>query len=188
VALAPPVEPSAEEEESPAAQDEAPVAAAPDQVELRIVANPRNAKVLLDGAPLPNPFVGKVLRDNREHQLRISSKGFTGLSSPVSFEKDAALVFTLQKLGEPPHKPPVATRPRPKSASVATVSEPAADPHLNAEASPAPAPTPAATAPTRGRRELDSDNPYGSAPLPAPSPKGKRRIDRDNPFQTGEKE
>jgi hypothetical protein len=63
----------------------------------RITVNPTEARILLDGAPLPeNPFEGKFLKDGAVHRLQFEAAGFLPQSRLAVFDKDVSLDIALQ--------------------------------------------------------------------------------------------
>jgi serine/threonine-protein kinase len=63
----------------------------------RITVNPAEARILLDGAALPeNPFEGKFLRDGAVHRMSFEAAGFLPQSRLAVFDKDLSLDIALQ--------------------------------------------------------------------------------------------
>jgi serine/threonine-protein kinase len=63
----------------------------------RIAVNPVEARILLDGAPLPeNPFEGKFMKDGAVHRLQFEAAGFLPQSRLAVFDKDLSLDIALQ--------------------------------------------------------------------------------------------
>ena len=78
---------------------ERPAPVAPDGsfVRARITVNPAEARILLDGAPLPeNPFEGKFLKDGAVHRMTFEAAGFQPQSRVAVFDKDLTLDIALQ--------------------------------------------------------------------------------------------
>ncbi len=74
-----------------------PVAADSSFLRARITVNPTEARILLDGAPLPaNPFEGKFLRDGAVHRMQFEAAGFLPQSRLAVFDKDLTLDIALQ--------------------------------------------------------------------------------------------
>ncbi len=72
---------------------------APPHVDVTFTANPADAKLTLDDAPLEgNPFTGAFPRDGLAHRVRAEAKGYLPRTEIVVFDKDAASVsLTLPK-------------------------------------------------------------------------------------------
>jgi serine/threonine-protein kinase len=66
-------------------------------VHLHLAANPLEARIVVDGAPLPsNPFDGKFLKDGAVHRVQFEAAGFLPQSRVLVFDKDQALDVPLQ--------------------------------------------------------------------------------------------
>ena len=96
------------------------VPAAPDGsfLRARITVNPAEARILLDGAPLPeNPFEGKFLRDGAVHRMQFEAAGFLPQSRVAVFDKDLNLDIALQLRpkagGEGGPSPALSAKPNP---------------------------------------------------------------------------
>jgi len=76
------------------AQPSASVAPAP-SVRLAIAATPKRAQISLDGQLLPNPFVGMIPRDDRDHELEVMARGFDTQRHVLRFSQDLALTVEL---------------------------------------------------------------------------------------------
>jgi eukaryotic-like serine/threonine-protein kinase len=75
----------------------APVAPDGSFLRARITVNPAEARILLDGAPLPaNPFEGKFLKDGAVHRITFEAAGFQPQSRLAVFDKDVSLDIALQ--------------------------------------------------------------------------------------------
>jgi serine/threonine-protein kinase len=63
----------------------------------RISVNPLDARILVDGAALPqNPFEGKFIKDGAVHRVQFEAGGFQPQSRIVVFDKDLSLDIALQ--------------------------------------------------------------------------------------------
>jgi eukaryotic-like serine/threonine-protein kinase len=99
----PPVAPAS----SAAAPTAPPVAPESNFIHLKVVVNPIDAKILLDGAEMPsNPFDGKVIKDGAMHRIQVECAGFLPQSRVAVFDKDFLFETTLL--------------PRPKASAVDT--------------------------------------------------------------------
>ena len=82
---------------SPATSRLSPVAPEGSFLRARIAVNPAEARILLDGAPLPeNPFEGKFMKDGAVHRMQFEAAGFLPQSRLVVFDKDLSLDIALQ--------------------------------------------------------------------------------------------
>jgi serine/threonine-protein kinase len=147
-------------------QAPSPHAAAPiPDVSLRVSAHPPNARLLLDGAPLPgNPHVGARPPDRLQHVLRAEAPGHEPEERTLLLDRSVQLDLVLKPLpAAAPEKP---AAPTPPAAAAARPRAPAGRPALPVSAAPAAAP-PAAPTPT---------------PPPA-TPKSPFEIDRTDPWK-----
>ena len=71
----------------------------PKQIRLRINASPPEAKIAVDGVISQNPYDKNVYKDDQNHKIDISAKGYRILTADVVFNRDQELTFELQKLG-----------------------------------------------------------------------------------------
>jgi serine/threonine-protein kinase len=67
----------------------------PTEVMLDISAKPARARLYLDGAPLSNPFRGKLKVDGALHILRVAAEGMQTQEKVIQLDGDAALHFEL---------------------------------------------------------------------------------------------
>jgi serine/threonine-protein kinase len=67
----------------------------PTEVMLDISAKPARARLYLDGAPLQNPFTGKLKVDGALHILRVSAEGMQTQEKVIQLDGDASLHFEL---------------------------------------------------------------------------------------------
>jgi serine/threonine-protein kinase len=121
---------------TPAPPRVTPAAVAPAQVasvRVDVRARPSDAALLLDGAPLTNPFSGAFAQDGLVHRVEATCAGFHGATRLVRFDgAPVALVIDLEAAPVP-------------SPSVATTLTPAAKhapPPSGGATTPKPAPTP----------------------------------------------
>jgi hypothetical protein len=63
---------------------------------LAIAATPKRAQISLDGRLLPNPFVGMVPRDDRDHELEVMARGYDTQRQLVRLSQDLALTLELE--------------------------------------------------------------------------------------------
>jgi serine/threonine-protein kinase len=82
---------------STATERVSPVAPDGSFLKARIAVNPVEARILLDGAPLPeNPFEGKFMKDGAVHRMQFEAAGFLPQSRLAVFDKDLSLDIALQ--------------------------------------------------------------------------------------------
>ncbi|MEP7119666.1 MAG: serine/threonine-protein kinase [Byssovorax sp.] len=82
---------------STAAERISPVVPDGSYLRARISVNPAEARILLDGAPLPeNPFEGKFMKDGAVHRMQFEAAGFLPQSRLAVFDKDLSLDIALQ--------------------------------------------------------------------------------------------
>jgi hypothetical protein len=94
--------------------------AAPDSgyLHVKITVSPAEARILLDGAPLPsNPFEGKFLKDGAVHRMQFEAAGFFPQSRVAVFDKDlsldVALLLKPKNAGEGAPGPARSAKPNP---------------------------------------------------------------------------
>jgi len=96
-------------------------------IELRIVARPADALILLDGAELSgNPFAGRFPRDGVAHRVEVRANGYQTRTQTVEFSSDVQLLVTLEQAVRPeraPRPPPAAP---PTASTRATPGKPRA--------------------------------------------------------------
>ncbi|MFE8600448.1 serine/threonine protein kinase [Archangium violaceum] len=159
-------------EESPAVEE----------IEFEVEVVPRDARVYLDGKPLPsNPYTGFFPKDDERHELRVTAAGFSALTKKIRFEKDIYLQLNLQRRSfrevEKKRGPARVAQKRP----VEPTPVPAAAQPQPADGFSELTPKPAAGA--RGaKRTIDSDDPWNT-PQPQQQ-QGKRGLDEDNPWDS----
>jgi serine/threonine-protein kinase len=67
-------------------------------IQLHLGANPAEAHIVIDGAPLPsNPFDGKFLKDGAVHRIQVEAPGFNPQTRVLVFDKDQSLDLTLSQ-------------------------------------------------------------------------------------------
>jgi eukaryotic-like serine/threonine-protein kinase len=143
-------------------------------MELRVEADPKSAKLFMDGAQLPsNPFSAKFPSDGSGHRIRAEASGYASQSRIVIFDRDIKLKLDLDQPAAPPRvgrgRPAVAVAPPPPPPSPAAPALPTA--------------TEPAAAAGKPKRSIDSGNPWANQATPtttsAPA-KPKRQL--DNPW------
>jgi serine/threonine-protein kinase len=108
----------------------APVERPNTMVRVRFAATPSQAKLSLDGAPLPsNPYEGSLPRDERPHVLLAEAPNFKTESARVSLESDATVQLALGWLGSGaapvvPHGKAPATTGKPETGGPTTPPAP----------------------------------------------------------------
>jgi serine/threonine-protein kinase len=84
---------------------EATLAARADTIRLRIDARTQGARVMLDGAELPQlPFEAEVRRDNEIHQLSMIAPGHETLTRALVFDRDVTLELELEPTPADTHR------------------------------------------------------------------------------------
>ncbi|MET0283845.1 MAG: serine/threonine-protein kinase [Polyangiales bacterium] len=66
-------------------------------IELRVIVDPPQARVTLDGVPLSLPFQGAFAKDDANHRIEASADGFRALKQFVPFDQDRALMLKLER-------------------------------------------------------------------------------------------
>jgi serine/threonine protein kinase len=83
----------------PVKPPERPAAPVPKQtIALRVIVDPPQARVSLDGVPLSLPFQGAFAKDDANHRIEASSEGHRPLKQFVAFDADRELVLRLERL------------------------------------------------------------------------------------------
>jgi serine/threonine protein kinase len=73
--------------------------AAPSDITLTLRATPLEAHFRVDdGAPLDNPFIARMPRDERLHRIRVEATGFVGETEETRFDQDVSFRFSLAPL------------------------------------------------------------------------------------------
>jgi serine/threonine-protein kinase len=86
----------------------------PERIEVRLSAQPSDAKLFLDGRALDqNPFVGSFPADQKDHELRIEAEGHETVTRRISFERDVMIELSLEKSASKKTAGPVGARPPP---------------------------------------------------------------------------
>jgi serine/threonine protein kinase len=129
----------------PAPLTVAPSAALADRGLARVTvhAQPSDAVVSFDGAPVANPFVGTFERDEVQHRLRVTRPGYVPVTKLLRLDRDeVTLDVTLDKSEDvpAPSAAPSASAPsaKPTSAPSAQPVKPTAKPSPPASAKPSP--------------------------------------------------
>jgi eukaryotic-like serine/threonine-protein kinase len=97
-------------------------AEAPGKSHVTVAASPKMARIYLDEAVVPNPYVADPIRDATLHRLRIEAPGYEPTTRTLAFGDDIDLEITLDAKREPP----IARR-------AAEQTKPAASPSPNCE-------------------------------------------------------
>jgi len=94
-----------------------PTPAAPAEVHVSIKVTPPTAQLLLDDAPITNPFDGHFAKSDLKHRLTAKLAGYRTESDWLTFDADRTVSLTLQKGSDPVGKklptPPPATPDKP---------------------------------------------------------------------------
>jgi serine/threonine-protein kinase len=125
-----------------------PTPAAPAEVRVTIKTQPPGAQLLLDDAPIANPFDGKFAKSDVKHRLTAKLSGFRTESDWITFDADRAIALTLTKGSDP-----VGTKKLP--------SPPPTTPDRPTTPGPTPTTSPKATEPTAptGKDKTAPDKP-----------------------------
>ncbi len=77
-----------------------PVSASPKQnvITVRVIVDPPQARVSLDGVPLSLPFQGAFAKDDANHRVEASAEGFRPLKQFVAFDGDRELLLRLERI------------------------------------------------------------------------------------------
>ena len=132
---------------------------------LAVQAEPKSARLLLDGRPLGNgAFEGNVLVRGQRYELTVQADGYTPQTLDLSPQGDASMTVVLSQVEPDPPAPslanPVERHPPPPS-----------PPRRREPRQAAPARSTAVTSPSELRR-----------PLFAPGKQRKRAIDTESPY------
>ncbi|MFS8068903.1 MAG: protein kinase, partial [Byssovorax sp.] len=120
-----------------AATTEPPAAPAPARIAVKIRAFPQESRIYLDGELLDsNPYAGVFNADNALHYLRIEAPGFISRNQTIKLEQDSTLEMSL-----------IAESPKATEALTTPVAY-------------KPSGTGRLEMPAKGKRSLDSRNPY----------------------------
>jgi hypothetical protein len=111
---------------------------------MQIAARPSQARMTLDGSPIPNPFEADVIKGGK-HRLQAHADGHRSSDITVNFDRNRDLTLKLDPIAAPAARPKKARRARAVTQPAASAPKPAR-----------PAPTPA---PTRGAGFV-SESPY----------------------------
>ena len=133
-------------------------------VRVAIAATPKRAQIWLDGQLRPNPFVGTLPLDDRDHELEVRADGYRVERQAIRLSQDLALTVQLRSAfarGKPPTsvaRPGVGSTPAQPSSAVSVQNlQPGAR---------APAPESSAqpgqtlSRQPRGVRPIDEKDPY----------------------------
>lgn len=85
-------------------------AAAPDEIKVRIQADPATARLTLDGASIANPFDATIRRDGMLHEVEARAAGFRAEKRKVAFDRDLGLDLKLERDSHG-RRPTAATEP-----------------------------------------------------------------------------
>jgi serine/threonine-protein kinase len=91
----------------------APSEAHPAVVHLKLSAAPAEARLLLDDAPIQNPFEGSFLRGDVRHRLEARAPGRRAEVRWIAFDRDAQIALTLAPENQPKsqRRPPTVAQP-----------------------------------------------------------------------------
>ena len=136
----------------------APIAPAPELVDVTIRISPASAHIKLDGAIVGNPFHARYPKDDRAHTVSASADGYDSKSMAVSFAQNVDVEMDLERHAAPTY---VVVAPPPRGGKRASA------PAGTSDVTPPPqpqTPTPEVS-PTGGHaplRPIDTSNPYGN--------------------------
>jgi serine/threonine-protein kinase len=151
-----PVADSAHPVPSPVASVE-PANPEPTTIDISIGAEPANATLTLDGAPVNNPFSAAVMRDSRPHTVLAKADGFVEKEEVVVFDSARNVTIKLEAAPAGAKKGVAIRRPVTPSHAAATPAAPA-EPARPSQQDPG---MPVVRKPIR---TLDSDNPFAPKP------------------------
>jgi hypothetical protein len=119
-------------------------AAEPVLVALQITTSPRDAQLLLDGAPVPNPFDARLPKGG-SHHVQAAAPGYEGSGLTIELTRERRVALTLE----------------PQRATASGVTTQAADPAPKRRTAPrrARAPKPPAEEPKKGAGFV-AESPY----------------------------
>jgi serine/threonine protein kinase len=133
-------------------------------VRIAIGATPTWAQIWLDGQRVPNPFVGTLPRDDREHDLEVRAAGYHVQQQTIRLSQDVALTVELRAESSAGKAPISAARPVARSVRAQPSSGVAGQTLLPSEHAPAlnSSSQPAQTLipPPRVVRAIDESDPY----------------------------
>jgi hypothetical protein len=78
----------------------------PVTAQLSVKTVPADAQLLLDEAPVANPFSGKFPRGDVRHHLTVKAAGYRSESQWIVFDADHELTVTLEKTIDTAKRPP----------------------------------------------------------------------------------
>ena len=73
----------------------------PAEVDYAIRVKPAEAKLFLDGQPIPNPAVGKRPLESSPHTLKIEAAGFEPREEPITFDRSLLVSIELHPVAPP---------------------------------------------------------------------------------------
>ncbi|MBX3228517.1 MAG: serine/threonine protein kinase [Labilithrix sp.] len=83
-----------------------------EEIDYTIRAMPADAKIIVDGATLPNPAIGKRPRDAAQHTIRVEAPGHEPREETITFERSILVTIDLHPLPPPPEPAPKGKRRR----------------------------------------------------------------------------
>ena len=132
--------------------------AAPTALHVSLKVSPKEARLVLDGNPISNPYSGVLAPDGKPHVLKVTAEGYLPKEEIIVLERDLSIDIALEReavrppeakpSGPPPTNKPAVVRERPKEPT----------------ALPSTPPTPSEAPPARvhkPKRPIDLDDPYG---------------------------
>jgi serine/threonine-protein kinase len=126
------------------------------QVEITMKASPSEARIFLDGTPIPtNPATAKRPRDGAIHLIRIEAPGFEPREESLGFDRSVYLNIELHPLGSVPAPTIVSPGPNPGMAPDTTPT-----PRNRAKAGSSSGGSSHSPRPRGSSKPIDSENPY----------------------------
>jgi hypothetical protein len=87
-------------------------------VTVSVSVSPADARLMLDGAPVPNPFTAQRPADKQSHNLVAEAPGYAPLRRNVQFERDLTVVLALAPSSQTVASPVVTKETPPTPANV----------------------------------------------------------------------
>ena len=139
-------------------------------ITFNVKATPQEARVMLDGAPVPVPFSGEFRKSSALHHVEATAEGYRPFKRLVAFDQDVTLEIALERTPSQPvvRRSPARSEPAPERRAEPAAAEPREEskPAVAAPATPDRAPEPGQEMnPIRSRLkrgDIDMSDPYSS--------------------------
>jgi hypothetical protein len=110
------------------------------QIHVRVIAFPREARIFIDGNPMPeNPLDQMMPRDEAPHELRVEADGFEAQKRDISLARDLDLTVALDATNNEASEVPPAPATAPKVRPQVRGTKPQPTPRAQPQPAPAPA-------------------------------------------------